>query len=343
MKLASFRSSAASPVRVGALVTIDAADYLADLTLAYADYLAAVEHEPFAHDLAAVRLPSATLSLLQGGERSLDAAARTVDYVRQATAGAAGLARFTAAGILHRTAAVRYLPPVPRPGKVISVGANYAAHVAEVTSAGVLPRPAYPVAFAKFPSVLVGHDEPIIHSRHTAQLDYEVELCLVIGRRCKDVPAERYRDVIAGYSIFNDISMRDIQFSEMKGGLLCMGKNLDTAGPIGPYLVTADEIPDPQNLQLSLRVNGELRQNENTRNMVFSLAEIIAYWSRLTLEPGDVITTGSPAGVAIFRDDPAPYLLKPGDLVEAEIERLGVLRNKVLSEQEYERWIERGQ
>jgi len=265
-----------------------------------------------------------------------------VEYVLERASGSAETARLTAGGILHRADAVRYLPPVPRPGKVISVGANYAAHVAEITSAGVMQRPAHPVAFAKFPSVLVGHDEPILYSRHTTQLDYEIELCLVIGKRCKDVPVERYRDVVAGYAVFNDVSMRDIQFREMKGGLLTMGKNLDTAGPMGPYLVTADEVPDPQDLKLSLRVNGELRQSENTRNMVFSCAEIVAYWSRLTLEPGDVITTGSPAGVAIFRENPEPYLLKPGDIVEAEIERLGVLRNTVLSEEEYQRWIEEG-
>jgi acylpyruvate hydrolase len=333
VKLASFRATATSPVRVGALVSIDRSDYLADITLAYASYLAAVEGDPFADEIAAVRTPPSMLRLLEGGELSLAAAAKAARFVAEEASGTAGKARLDAAGILHRADAVRYLPPVPRPGKVISAGVNYPSHVAEVSGAGLLPKPERPVAFAKFPSILVGHDEPVIYSRHTSQLDYELELAFVIGRRCKHVPAADALDVIAGFTVFNDISMRDIQFAEMKGGILTMGKNLDTAGPVGPYLVTKDEIPDPQNLQLRLWVNGELRQNENTRHMIFTCAELVEYYSRMTLEPGDLFTTGSPAGVAIFRDEPERYLLKPGDVIEAEIERIGLLRNRVVAEE----------
>ena len=163
-------------------------------------------------------------------------------------------------------------------------------------------------------------------------MDYEAELALVIGKRCKYVDPADWRDVVAGYMIVNDISMRDVQLLEMSRGMIVGGKNADTSCPCGPFLVTADEIADPHALTIETRVNGDVRQHESTGAMLFKIPEIIAYWSRLTLEPGDIIVTGTPGGVGIFSDDPERDLLKPGQEVAISITGLGTLRNTVVAE-----------
>lgn len=334
MKLASFQPRAVPVTRTGGLLRAGGVEYLADLALAYAKYLVEAEDEPLARELAAVRLPADMARLLAGGPASLEAARLGLEHVGARASDADELADLERGGLLHRLDHVRFLPPVPRPGKVISVGINYPEHVREAARTG-FTAPDYPVAFSKLPSTLVGHLEPIVYPPQTSQLDYEGELCMVIGRRCRDVPAEAWASVVAGYTIINDVSMRDLQFAEMRRGILMEGKNLDTSGPLGPYLVTADEVADPDALEIDLRVNGEPRQHDRVANMVFPLAEQIAYWSRITLEPGDVITTGSPAGVAAFREDPGPYWLRPGDVVEVEITGLGVLCNPVVEHRDF--------
>jgi 2-keto-4-pentenoate hydratase/2-oxohepta-3-ene-1,7-dioic acid hydratase in catechol pathway len=164
-------------------------------------------------------------------------------------------------------------------------------------------------------------------------LDYEVELAVVIGKACVDVSKEAALDYVAGYSAFNDISARDVIRGENRTGIHLMGKSFPGFAPMGPYLVTADEIPDPQNLKLSLRVNGETRQDSNLGYMIFKIRDMIAYWSQMGLNPGDVLTTGTPRGVAAGRKpDQVPWWLKPGDVVEAEVEKIGMLRNCIVAE-----------
>jgi acylpyruvate hydrolase len=230
---------------------------------------------------------------------------------------------------------VRLRAPIERPGKIIAIGANYDGHIKEGRTTGVLGElPQYPVAFLKMPSAVIGPDDLILHSRHTQELDYEIELSMVIGKRCRDVAAEDWRDVVMGFTIVNDVSMRDLIVREKPTGVVFQGKNLDTTCPLGPCIVTEDEIADPGTLAIELQVNGQVRQQDNTRNMIFSCAEIIAYWSsRLTLEPGDIVTTGTTSGVAGFNRRFPERLLKHGDLVEARVEGIGVLRNRVANEE----------
>jgi 2-keto-4-pentenoate hydratase/2-oxohepta-3-ene-1,7-dioic acid hydratase in catechol pathway len=218
------------------------------------------------------------------------------------------------------TLGLRLLAPVPRPGKVVAIGRNYRAHAEEQ---GVDP-PVAPLIFAKWPSSVVGPDAGIEWDPAlTDQVDYEAELAVVIGRRARRVAEAEALEYVAGYTCLNDVSARDLQFGD---GQWVRGKSLDTFCPMGPALVTSDEIPDPQALRIACTVNGRRVQDANTSQMYFSVARIISHCSQaFTLEPGDVIATGTPSGVGVFRD-PATFLTA-GDLVVVEIERIGRLEN----------------
>jgi len=225
---------------------------------------------------------------------------------------------------------VRLRAPLIRPGKMLAAGLNYEEHRAE--AGAKMPRPPYPEGFVKLASSIIGPGDPIVAWPDVKQLDYEGELAVVIGRTAHNVPAEDALDYVAGYTAVNDVSARDWQMSERsRGRSPLMGKNFPTFCPMGPWLALRDEIPDPQALRLQLRVNGEVRQSGSTAEMIFSVREMVAHWSRLRLEPGDLILTGTPAGVAMGRKpDPTPFWLKPGDVVEVEVERVGILRNVVI-------------
>src|SRR6266852_4300141 len=224
---------------------------------------------------------------------------------------------------------VTVLPPVSYPTKIICMGGNFSDHLAEGSSS----LPTFPISFLKSPTSLVGHRAPVIYPRRVKLLDYEVELATVIGKECKDVPKKDALDYVAGYSVFNDISARDIQFAEMKRGFCNLGKNFDTFGPMGPLLVTPDQAGEPDDLAMELRVNGQTRQFSSTKNMVFKIRELIEFFSSMTLEPGDIITSGTPSGVAIYRQpDKEPYLLRTGDTIESKISNLGRLTNTVVEE-----------
>jgi 2-keto-4-pentenoate hydratase/2-oxohepta-3-ene-1,7-dioic acid hydratase in catechol pathway len=215
---------------------------------------------------------------------------------------------------------VKLLAPVGRPGKVVAIGRNYREHADEE---GV-DAPTAPLVFAKWPSSIVGPDAEIRWDPElTAQVDYEAELAVVIGRTARGVSVEDALDHVLGYTCLDDVSARDLQFGD---GQWTRGKSLDTFCPMGPALVTADEVPDPQALAIECRVNGTVLQRSTTAAMYFGVAQIISHCSMaFTLEPGDVIATGTPGGVGIFRDP--PILLGDGDVVEVEIERIGTLRN----------------
>lgn len=210
-----------------------------------------------------------------------------------------------------------------RPGKVVAIGLNYLDHIRE---AGV-EAPTQPLVFAKFPSSVIGpEDEIVVDAAITERADWEVELAAVIGRRLRNVSVEEALDGVFGYTVANDVSARDVQFGD---GQWVRGKSLDTFCPVGPSIVTADEIADPQALKLTTRVNGETVQDSSTAEMVFGVAELIAFCSRsFTLEPGDLLLTGTPWGCGEFMDPVRS--LHPGDVVETEVEGIGTLRNPVV-------------
>ncbi len=217
---------------------------------------------------------------------------------------------------------VRLLAPVLRPGKLLFCGINYASHKEENPDA-VLPEE--PNFFSKLPSAVVGPGEPIVLPYPETQVDYEVELALIIGRTAKGISAAAALDHVFGYTVVNDVSARDIQF---RPNQLTLGKGVDTFSPMGPELVTADEIPDPQALHVRSVVNGEERQSSSTRQQLFPVALLIETLSALvTLEPGDLISTGTPAGVGTFRTP--PLWLRPGDEVTVAVDGIGELTNPV--------------
>ena len=211
-----------------------------------------------------------------------------------------------------------------QPGKIVAIGLNYLDHIRE----SKLPQPEQPLVFAKFPSSVIGpNDEIVVDAGLTTQVDWEVELGVIVGRRMRNVAVDTALDYVFGYTVSNDVSARDVQFSESQW---TRGKSFDTFCPIGPVVVTPDEIPDPQALALRTRVNGELMQDSSTAAMLFGVAELLAFCSRnFTLEPGDLVLTGTPWGCGYFMD-PRRSLVS-GDVVECEVEHIGMLRNTVVA------------
>jgi 2-keto-4-pentenoate hydratase/2-oxohepta-3-ene-1,7-dioic acid hydratase in catechol pathway len=257
---------------------------------------------------AAPELPTAMGALLAAGPEALSAAERAAERASQ---------RLPLQDV-HLEA------PIARPPKVLAVGLNYADHVAE---AGLEP-PVVPSIFNKQSTCVTGPYDPIHLPRASHVLDYEGELAVVIGRRCRHVPKDRAREVIAGYTAFDDVSVRDWQ---LRSPTMTMGKSFDTHGPMGPWIVTPDEVGDPHTLGIRTWVNGELRQDGNTKELIYDCFDIIEHLSTaFTLEPGDVIATGTPAGVGIAMKP--PRLLQAGDVVRIEVERIGQIENAVIEE-----------
>lgn len=215
-------------------------------------------------------------------------------------------------------------PPVARPSKIVCLGINYAAHGSE----GGFKPPERPVLFAKTPNALNGPFDPIVLPRSSGQIDWEVELAVVIGREGKRIPRERALEHVAGYTVMNDVSGREAQFNDPARQWL-RGKSFDTFAPLGPALVTADEVGDPGDLALETLVDGVVMQSDRTANMIFDVPAILAFVSEdITLAPGDIIATGTPSGVGHFRTPPIE--LKPGNVVECRVERIGAIRNPVV-------------
>jgi 2-keto-4-pentenoate hydratase/2-oxohepta-3-ene-1,7-dioic acid hydratase in catechol pathway len=221
-------------------------------------------------------------------------------------------------------ASAKLLPPIPDPHKIICLGLNYRDHAAESGA----PIPKEPVLFSKYATALIGHGEPIVLPPVSKEVDYEAELVIVVGKRGRPRSEQEARDYIAGYTIGHDVSARDWQLRKDQKQWM-VGKTFDTFAPTGPVLVTADELPDPHHLAIRLRLNGQTMQDSNTSQMVFSVPQVLVYLAQvLTLEPGDLIFTGTPPGVGFARKP--PVFLKPGDVAEVEIEGIGVLRNPVV-------------
>lgn len=223
-------------------------------------------------------------------------------------------------------AGMTLLPPIPRPPKIPAIGLNYRSHAEEFNIA----IPDYPIVFARWPTSLVGHGQPLIRPAASDQFDYEAELAIVIGIGGRHIPREEALDHVVGYSAFNDGSLRDYQF---KASQWAMGKNFDASGSFGPDIVTADELPPgAAGLRIQCRLNGETVQDGNTDDLIFNVAVLVSELSDvMTLEPGDVIPTGTPPGVGFVRKP--PLFMKPGDLCEVEIDGIGILSNTVAGEE----------
>jgi len=276
--------------RLGALVTRNGHDSVIDLNKADAS------------------LPADMLGFLSAGDAALKAAQKAVD---QATDGL-------------DLAQVKLQAPVPRPGKILCIGLNYSDHAAETGQA----IPQHPIVFSKYANTVIGPGDRIVLPKVSTQVDYEAELGFVIGKRARHVPESDALKYVAGYFPVNDVSARDYQ---MRTSQWTMGKTFDTFAPMGPALVTADEIADPHDLDIRLTINGEVLQDSNTRNLIFGIPKLVAALSEvMTLDPGDVVLTGTPPGVGMARKP--PRWLKPGDVVEITIEGLGTLTNPVAAE-----------
>jgi 2-keto-4-pentenoate hydratase/2-oxohepta-3-ene-1,7-dioic acid hydratase in catechol pathway len=257
---------------------------------------------------AAPDLPREMRAFLEAGREAMERAREAVD---------AGVGRLP-------LQAVRLEAPIARPPKFLAVGLNYADHVAE----SGLETPAHPTIFNKQSTCVTGPSDPIHLPRASQALDYEGELGFVIGRPARHVSRDDAADVIAGYLVIDDVSVRDWQ---LRTPTWTMGKSFDTHGPIGPWIVTTDEIPDPHRLELRTFVNGELRQSSNTKQLIFDCFALVEHLSTaFTLEPGDVVATGTPGGVGIAAKP--PRLLVAGDVVRVEIEGIGALENRVIDE-----------
>lgn len=266
-------------------------------------------------------VPPDMIGFLDGGDTSLAAAKEAVAFVNERAASAADELR--QANVIHDVQQVRLCAPVPRPRKFLLLGLNYRAHAAEAGR----QEPDKPILFQKSSNVVIGPGEPIHVPRMSRQVDYEAELAVVIGKRGRDIPKERTAEYIFGYTLANDVSARDVQ-RERNQWLL--GKSFDTFGPLGPWIVTKDEIPDPQKLEIKCILNGKVMQESNTSFMIFPIDYIISHISEVfTLEPGDVISTGTPDGVGFARDP--QVFMKAGDMVQVVVEKIGALENPIIN------------
>jgi 2-keto-4-pentenoate hydratase/2-oxohepta-3-ene-1,7-dioic acid hydratase in catechol pathway len=327
MKLVTFHSQARQD-RIGALAPDG---QIVDLNAAYALYLRNMEQEGAFYALADARVPADMRGLFENGDRGLDAARAALAYALKkgpATTGASGEPVF-----FGREAVQIKAPIVPK--KFFHTAGNFREHHEEAQKSG-FSHPVLPwIVFFQNVDAIIGPDEPIVYPEHlTEELDYELELAVVLKKTGKHFSAERALDYIGGYVIFNDITARDIQRREMKSGVFSFCKGIDTFCPLGPHIVTADEIPNPNALSMELRVNGKVRQQSHSSKMSVTVPEIIAHYSPMGYSAGDVLSTGTVSGVAAFSGDPKSLYLKPGDVVECEIERIGVLRNPIVSYRE---------
>jgi 2-keto-4-pentenoate hydratase/2-oxohepta-3-ene-1,7-dioic acid hydratase in catechol pathway len=313
MKLVTFR--AAERERLGAL---DGAGNIVDLNAAYA-VLAARRGETAPIAVSNARLPADVIGLLELGQPGLVAAQETLAFAEEL--GRDDLDRYALSFPIDR---VRLRPPVPRPSKIVCVARNYAEHAEEIGR----EVPTIPILFARFPATLVAAGEPVVRPTVSEQLDWEGELAVVIGNGGRAVRKQDAMDHVAGYSILNDVTVRDYQFRVTQ---YTAGKNFSRSGPFGPYLVTADEVPHVDDLEIVTEVSGEEMQRAKVGAMIFNIPTLIEHISEfIELEAGDVIATGTPAGVG-FRRTP-PRFLRPGDTMRVSITGLGTLENPVVDE-----------
>jgi acylpyruvate hydrolase len=255
------------------------------------------------------RGPKSVVEILAGGKAVQDAVKKACAKPK--------------AGAVVKEKQAKYLPPIPNPGKILCIGLNYRKHAEETNN----PIPAYPIVFCRFNNTLAAHNAPMLSTTHSDQYDWEAELAVIIGKRTRNIAKDKALSAVAGYSVFNDGSVRDWQ--RKSGGQFTLGKNFDGSGGFGPDIVTSDELPKGgAPLRIMCRLNGETMQDSNTEDMIFDTVTLVSELSKvMTLEPGDIIITGTPSGVGAGRTP--PVWMKPGDVCEVEIEKIGVLRNPI--------------
>jgi 2-keto-4-pentenoate hydratase/2-oxohepta-3-ene-1,7-dioic acid hydratase in catechol pathway len=335
MKLVTFENPARQP-RIGALLGEGphgedevGQGKIVDLQAAYVLY-----QQTTSAGRSSAALPSDMRSLFEGGDAGLDVARKALEYARTLDSAAAKPPAGEA--LIYSRSAVHVKAPII-PKKFFHTAGNFREHHEEATKAG-FSHPVMPwIVFFQNIDAIIGPDAPVIYPEHlTQELDYELELAVVLKKAGKHFSPEEAPAYIGGYVIFNDITARDIQRREMKSGVFSFCKGIDTFCPLGPWIVTADEIPNPHNLAMELRVNGESRQRSHSSKMSVTIPEILAHYSAMGYSAGDVVSTGTVSGVAAFSGDPKAWYLKPGDVMECEIEKIGILRNPVISwEQAY--------
>lgn len=295
--------------RSGAIV----GEKIIDLNYAFQAFLKAKGKYRY-KEIAHAYVPDNTDELYQGGKESIQLAQTGIDFILE------NPDSFDKKAIYNRNE-VKIEAPVRNPGKIICVGHNYREHILEMGR----ELPSYPVIFAKFANTILGPEDDIPFYPISKHLDYEAEFTFVIGKKARNVSEEEALNYVAGYTITNDVTYRDIQRRTIQW---LQGKTVDGTAPMGPYLVTSDELSDPSGLDIVLKVNDEVRQQTNTSNQVFDTKKLVSFLSSLmTLEPGDVVLTGTPGGVGVAMDP--PQFLKDGDVVTIEIDKIGVLENKV--------------
>jgi len=286
------------------ILAVEADGLLIDINAAFV--LCSENHTKIANDM---------LGFIADGDANKIKAQQAIDYALASPA----------KELTYSFADVTVQAPIPRPGKIFCSGLNYKSHVTENPNAKFLQDPRF---FSKAPSIVIGPGEPIRHPGEKFLVDWEVELAVVFGKKCYRVAKEHAMKYVFGYTILHDVSARYIQFKDNNE---VMGKNFDTFCPIGPCIVTADEIPEPENLRLYTRINNRMVQNGTNRDWCFSLPHLIEWLSMaITLKPGDILSTGTPAGIGLFQNPPA--YLKPGDIAELEIDKIGKLTNPVIAD-----------
>jgi 2-keto-4-pentenoate hydratase/2-oxohepta-3-ene-1,7-dioic acid hydratase in catechol pathway len=308
MKIARYQS-ASGEERLGVVNSVSGLEMLVDVAR-----LAAARGE--------TRTPATVMALIEGGEPAMDATRELLAW---------GARRHDPLW-LDDPDTVKWLTPVPEKS-MICAGRNFGRHLLESTKANTTSKlhSDFPTGFIKLGRTLVPHKSQVRRPDDVRSFDYEVEVALVLGKTI-----DAYSDIdpasaIFGYTIFNDLSAREWQLREMQNGMIMLGKNFPGFGPLGPYILTADEVPDPAGLVLWLKVNGELRQHSDCRDLIFSFVQMVEFWSRFGLVPGDLISTGTPEGVALHhKPDPQAWYLKPGDRIEAGVDGIGVLETFII-------------
>jgi 2-keto-4-pentenoate hydratase/2-oxohepta-3-ene-1,7-dioic acid hydratase in catechol pathway len=326
VRLVTYRDPLLMQRRTGLVI----GSYVLDLNIGAKLYLLSNEPDIDSEDYSNVYAPLDMITLIRRGKESIKLIDKMFNYYYD-TVKSGKLPRGPNGEIfIFNIKDVKIDAPIPRPGKIIHTAGNFREHAKEAQEAGwPFPIPQW-ISFLKNPDAVVGHDDNVIKPKFTKQLDHELELAIIIGKKCKNVSPEGAKECIFGFTVFNDITARDIQREEMKNGLLNFGKNLDTFAVFGPTIVPINYIGDYHNLTMELRVNGDVRQFGSTKKLSVKIEEIVSKYSWVTLYPGDIISTGTISGVAAFRKpDPTPFFLKHGDILESEIEKIGVVRNVI--------------
>jgi 2-keto-4-pentenoate hydratase/2-oxohepta-3-ene-1,7-dioic acid hydratase in catechol pathway len=330
MRLVTFEN----PVRQSRIGAVTSDGRIVDLNSAAALYLRDVHQEREYAKLADAVVPANMLALFEGGDTSLDGARMAFEHALEREEQKDNVAGAHGQSVFYAASKVRLKAPII-PKKFFHTAGNFREHHEEATKAG-FSHPVMPwIVFFQNVDAIIGHDEAVVYPEQlTRELDYELELAVVLKKAGKYFTPEEASSYVGGYVIFNDITARDIQRREMKSGVFSFCKGIDTFCPLGPWIVTADEISDPHNLAMELRVNGEPRQRSHSSKMSVKIPEILSHYSPMGYSAGDVVSTGTVSGVAAFSGDPKAWYLKVGDVMECEIEKIGVLRNRIISWEE---------